>query len=61
MGWWEMPQERIAELKGDAIALVYYEHADYLLATLWCGTSHVIIPGYPLLHRIWSLLPVMSL
>ena len=51
MGRWEMPRERIAELKGDAITLVYYEHADYLLATLWCGTSHVIIPRYPLLRR----------
>ena len=50
LGRWEMPRERIAELKGDAIALVYYEHEDYLLATLWRGTSHVIIPGYPLLH-----------
>ena len=49
-GRWEMPRERITELKGDAITLVYYEHADYLLATLWRGTSHVIIPRYPLLH-----------
>ena len=29
---------------------VYYEHTDYLLATLWRGTSHVIQPVYPLLH-----------
>ena len=30
---------------------VYYEHADYLLAPLWRGTSYVIQPVYPLLQQ----------
>ena len=37
-------------LKGDAMMMIYYKHADYLPATLWDGTSHMIIPTYPLLH-----------
>src|SRR5882762_9883123 len=44
--WWEMASR---VLKGDAVVFCY-KHANYLLDTLWHGTSHAIIPRYPLLH-----------